>query len=387
MGYSIWTLAAASMVIFAVASNVFPSQMAMLGVSTNWMQNPGLQRARRAPVRVAPKSTSDCLNPPFGAVASILHVYVKETFNGSTEGGVVQGRLAVGGSAELTGWSIGRAVFPQTQTCPALVEAQIYPYALTAGGPSIRMQNGQVLNGQIGVVAQTGSHQDFGKDLLASMGKYQCGVAPLEEGGPEFSFVDTQQDLMQISDRLADLDQTARVMYDVVRPIKAIIKLTGKPGDVVYMDASTLTTAHIIAVAAEPVMLTPGITVIINILGQGPFNLVGTDTSILAFANKVIWNFNEATSISFADLDWYGTILAPRAHVEAKSTRILGALYARSFAGSAEFKSPAFDGCLPLGHLVSSSSAAVKRKRRALQDDGRTVTVTKTQTVFVKETI
>ncbi|KAI8593827.1 hypothetical protein BDZ88DRAFT_403891 [Geranomyces variabilis] len=385
MGYSIWTLSAASMVIFAVASNVFPSQMAMMGVSTSWMQNPGVQRARRAPVRVAPKSTSDCLNPPFGAVASILHVFVKEEFNGTAEGGIVHGRLAVGGAAELTNWSIGRAVFPQTQPCPALLEAQVYSNALTVGGPAIRMQSGEILNGQIGVIAQDDSQQDFGKDLLANMGKYQCGITPLEEG--EFNFADTQQDLMQISDRLADFDQTARVMYDTLPPVKAIIRLTGKPGDTVYLDAHTLTTAHVIAVAAEPVMLTPGITLILNILGQGPFNLVGTDTSILAFANKVIWNFNEATSVSFADLDWYGTILAPRAHVEAKSARILGALYARSFAGSAEFKSPAFDGCLPLGHLLASPSATVKRKRRALQNNGQTVTVTKTQTVFLKETI
>ncbi|KAI8920127.1 hypothetical protein DFJ77DRAFT_451233 [Powellomyces hirtus] len=377
MTYSIFTLAAASATLFAVAANLFPNQLESLGVSGDWIREPQVQRTRRAPVRITqPKSSSDCLNPSFGHAGSLFQVFVRDSFNGSIEGGIVHGRLAVGGDAQLTNWSIGSAIFPQSQGCPTLIEAQIYPYALTTGS-SVTMRDGDVVNGYLGVSeAESAPVNDIGEDVVEKLRRRRCGVQKMEE--QEFDFTQTQLELESISFSLYGLDQTVRVAVDYSPPVKTIMKLEGKVTEIVYIDAEALMQSKVVAVSSKPVRLTPGITVVINVFGEGPIDMIGTDTSILAFANKVIWNFQEARSLYFEDLDWYGTILAPHAHVEAKSARVLGGIYARSFSGSASIKPPAFDGCLPLGHVPSK--LLVRRKRRGFED-ATTVTVTKTITV------
>jgi choice-of-anchor A domain-containing protein len=57
-------------------------------------------------------------------------------------------------------------------------------------------------------------------------------------------------------------------------------------------------------------------------------------------ANKVIWNFVDATSLTF-NRQWGGTVLAPNAHV-TNGTPIEGTLFANSYGGNGELHSRPF---------------------------------------------
>ncbi|KAI8817167.1 uncharacterized protein EV422DRAFT_257925 [Fimicolochytrium jonesii] len=386
MGNPVYAVAIAAATVFALAANVFPDALERLGVSKDWIREQPVSRARRAPVRITqPKSTSDCLNPSFGHAASLFHLFVKDTVASEGES-VVHGRLAVGGAADLTGWSIGASIFPQPQTCAALSQARIYPYALTTGS-TLTMSSGSVTNGHIGTNGAPSNTTKFqiGDAVQRGLVSRQCGVEDIAD--LEFDFSETQKEVEMISKKLFELEQTAWVGLERIAPPKMVIKLGGNVTEVAYMDAESLAVSKLVAVLSKPVRMTPGTTIIINIFGSPDIHLSGIDTSILTFPNKILWNFPEATNILFEDTDWYGTVLAPRAHVVLKSARLLGSLYTSSLTStSSTLKPPAFDGCLPLGHLPSK--LLLQRKRRAVPafNAAAQATTTVTQTVTVTRT-
>ncbi|KAJ3018987.1 hypothetical protein HKX48_002483 [Thoreauomyces humboldtii] len=159
--------------------------------------------------------------------------------------------MAVGGDAQLTNWSLGSNLFPQPQSCPAIVAADIYPYALTAGPSSlITMQAGDISNGNIGVVypGTNASTPGIGPTVLAKLRKRRCSVQGMDE--QEFDFNATQLELEGISEKLFDLDSTVTVVLDPVRPAKTIMTLGGVQGgvhtEVVYLESDTLPLSSIV---------------------------------------------------------------------------------------------------------------------------------------------
>ena len=73
-------------------------------------------------------------------------------------------------------------------------------------------------------------------------------------------------------------------------------------------------------------------------------------------ARDVIWNFTDATDLSFTQ--WGGTILAPHAMV-TNSSALEGSLFAASFNGNGEVHTQAFRQELPGGNVPEPTSAVL----------------------------
>lgn len=91
-------------------------------------------------------------------------------------------------------------------------------------------------------------------------------------------------------------------------------------------------------------------------------NMVGAWSSAFARSN-VIWNFFEATSITF-DRNFNGAVLAPSAHL-TNSTAIDGSVFVASFTQNGEVHLPFYTGFVPTpGSLALLGLAALTARRR-----------------------
>ncbi|RBP12274.1 putative secreted protein with PEP-CTERM sorting signal/choice-of-anchor A domain-containing protein [Roseiarcus fermentans] len=147
------------------------------------------------------------------------------------------------------------------------------------------------------------------------------------------------------------------------------------------VSASTLQTAATIGVDVGSAS-----TVVINVTGssgfgftpQANFTYGGSVSSQKTVAQHVIWNFEDAGSLSM-DRDWSGAFLAGRAAV-SNSVSIDGFLYAYSFNGSGELHDWPFAGVLPptgvpepstWAMLIAGLAGAVFVGRRRPRDPDR----------------
>jgi choice-of-anchor A domain-containing protein len=88
-------------------------------------------------------------------------------------------------------------------------------------------------------------------------------------------------------------------------------------------------------------------TVVINITDSGAVNLSNLSTINLAggvAASRVIWNFPNATSLTFGATQWEGTVLAPNASVTYQSAQLDGSIYVESLLGGTEVEAVGFAG-------------------------------------------
>lgn len=96
-------------------------------------------------------------------------------------------------------------------------------------------------------------------------------------------------------------------------------------------------------------------TIIINVSGNS-FNDNANINIANSLSSKIIWNFEDATSITLRG--WDGTILAGNATVSAGSA-INGVLYAENYTGNGELHSVAFTGGLPVAAVPEPEANAM----------------------------
>jgi choice-of-anchor A domain-containing protein len=126
-----------------------------------------------------------------------------------------------------------------------------------------------------------------------------------------------------------------------------VFNLTGA-ADVDLVNAKTI---NIVGTAA-------GATVLINTdltSFNATTNLQSTQSGNTPPATNVVWNFPDATSLTFSNAGWYGTVLAPFTTTTAATfAQIDGSVLLGGNAGTtatpwtAEVESDAFAGCLPV---------------------------------------
>ncbi|KAJ3184428.1 hypothetical protein HDU85_001733 [Gaertneriomyces sp. JEL0708] len=319
-------------------------------------------------------------------MASLFQVLVWDEFVGAPTSapdfGHIYGRLAAGLSARTNNWSIGRGIFPQPQHCPALSGADVFPYALLSSEVSIT--DGEVLNGHIGVVSPpiAGS---VSAQVAENLHARECDVTQVNLNDVEFSFEEARKHVEAISKKLASLPPTIR-QFLISSTRKLFMELGGPEVEVTRLNGAYLQKLTALVVSAEPVELTPGTTIVINVSGEDIL-MNDVDTTILTYPTRVIWNFYEAKNIYFKAGGIYGTILAPYARFKAKDATIFGSLYARSFQGVASFQPAAFDGCLPVTDVLPSLNFLVQKGRwKRSVEPPQTVTATQTVTQTVTET-
>lgn len=133
--------------------------------------------------------------------------------------------------------------------------------------------------------------------------------------------------------------------------------ITAKPatvGGVSGVAVVNISSATLCTYAGLQIALGGASTVIINVSGNLSCNINLQNTA--AWRSNVIWNFYNASSLSFG-AGWEGTVIAPSAGV-TNSTAMEGGLAAASFTGNGELHYVPFTGSVAFLNAQGSSTPA-----------------------------
>jgi len=251
--------------------------------------------------------------PASADTAKDYNVFVFNNFTAS--GSDVQGRLAVGGNATISGYSVGTNLAGSANKAANIVV-----------GGKLTASNGLLFHGS--AVAKSLS---VSSNFWAPTGTISTGSLPV-------NFSSEQLRLSALSTTLAAMKTTAGA--------------TGGyqwGGYYLNTNASGLSVFNITAVAANNFSLTvtqPGAVVLINVSGtSASFQNMGFSFSGID-ASHVLFNFVDATSLTMNGVGFLGSILAPKADVTFNNGNMTGTLIAKSLMGGGEFHLATFQGTL-----------------------------------------
>lgn len=239
------------------------------------------------------------------------------------------GRVAVGGDATLTNFGTASEL-PTSGAGDTLVV-----------GGDLNYNNGQVFAGDV-VVGGTAN--------LSPGVNIQNGT--LKSGTP-INFAEAEQFYKNYSAQLGGLATNGTVQDSF-----GTLNLNGSSSDlnVFELDASVFANANGLNISFNP-----NSTVLVNVTGnpfdlQSGFQINLNDNPNGAGANRVLFNFVDATQMNSTGFSWQGSVLAPLAEYnEFSNGHINGQMIAKSITGSGEYHTVApntgssvmFDGDLP----------------------------------------
>lgn len=260
--------------------------------------------------------------PFFGTTSNLFNAFTFEDFTCYSSD--VQGRLAVGGNADIEEYSVACSVFNTNSntncinygsvTCADITQSGGYPNSLVVNG------NLFALNGQV-VAGNAAYGGNFNNDPSFVVG---AGCAVLNEQVIDFS--SSQQYLEALSLAISNLPTSGTAVSNY-----GSLTLTGT-------NSPTMEVFNIMATDICPsygVTLT-GVTSTASIF----INVAGTSASCGSFGmqgfipNNVVFNFYQATSLSFSNVQWQGSVLAPYADVSGSAGAIDGQFYANSLSST-----------------------------------------------------
>jgi choice-of-anchor A domain-containing protein len=233
--------------------------------------------------------------------AGDFNAFVLADFRGNYSD--VQGRLAAGHNAALTGYGIGDGLPNSHGTRDDLVV-----------GHNLYYTRGQVFNGNV-VYGNAGT--------LTSVGLLN-GTA---RKGSVVDFTAAAADLTAKSVKWGAYGTTGTISN-----YYGNLTLTGH-GTINVFD---LTAAQLATAASLTINVPNGATVLVNVSGTTAtlknfgINLNGAD------AGGVLFNFTQATTVTLSGIGFRGSILAPHATVNFNNGNLTGVLVARSFCGSGQ---------------------------------------------------
>jgi choice-of-anchor A domain-containing protein len=233
---------------------------------------------------------------------SDYNVFLLEDYHQGTD---VQGKVAAGGHITLGHFSVG-AGLPDSNTSGVLV----------AGG-NLSLSNG-------------GVHGDawYGGNLISDASvTFSRGTA--SQGTP-IDFAAREAELRGLSSRLASLPvngATTRESWGGV-----MLRGTDPQLNVFDMDASIFTGAVLLSIDAPA-----GSLAVLNIHGASA-TFTGFGHSFRGGIDQrgVLFHFVEATAINAQGYGFWGTVLAPNAHLSFSNGSFDGGIYARALTGNAE---------------------------------------------------
>jgi choice-of-anchor A domain-containing protein len=239
-----------------------------------------------------------------------------------------EGRVAVGGNANLTGFGINDKGSIDSPTAPALV----------VGGN---------LNYNMGTITY-GSALVGGTATTNQVGFGQAGAgAGLTAGSQPIAFAAAYADLSARSQSWGGLTANGNLSFNAN---SGRYDLTGNSSTLNVFSLTSANLASFIQKGLDLIAPT-GSTILINVSGPTANftqyqmfrngNSQGVDT-------KVLWNFTDATSISMDGFSFRGSILAPNAVLTHNNGNIEGtAIVGSVAAGNGEFHRYLFTGDLP----------------------------------------
>jgi choice-of-anchor A domain-containing protein len=230
------------------------------------------------------------------------NLFLLEDYTGGHD---VQGKVAAGGNIALTDFAVG-AGLPDTQTSNVLV-----------AGRNLTLSRG-------GVWGDTWYGGQYSADRSVA---YSRGTATK---GTPIHFAARFHELRRLSSQLAGFAANGTT----TRESWGGIMLNGTDSDVNVFDlsASAFNRASLWSINAPA-----GSFVVINIRGaSASFKGFSTSFSGGIDQHRVLYNFVDAESITAQGFGFWGTVLAPYAHVHFSNGSWDGGIYARSLTGNAE---------------------------------------------------
>ena len=255
--------------------------------------------------------------------------------NFTSSGSDTEGRLAVGGNADLSGYSVGTSL--DTTGGNTLVV-----------GNNLTFTNGQVNKGNA-VYGSSATTSGFG-----------IPDGSLIQGNP-VDFASAQSQLTQLSGSLAGMGANGS-FNDHYGTLQFV-------GTDPALNTFTVTAPSVNSANGIQINAPANSTVIINIGGDNIFfdyfgiSIANTDKQ------KVLYNFYEATTLTIAGITVQGSVLAPLANVSFTNGNVEGTLIANNVTGNGEYHDFKFQGTLPIPEpsgvaLVGLSLASLAFRRR-----------------------
>ncbi|WP_185906572.1 choice-of-anchor A family protein [Teredinibacter haidensis] len=236
----------------------------------------------------------------------------------------IHGKLAAGGNISLTSYGVATKIETPPET-----------FTLIVGG-DITYHDGRIFTGS---VAAGGDTSAIGDEILNAM---EEGSAVVNHAELPFSFSDEFKRLALISQflSLATVNTTVEYKWGGVYMAGDCDSDT----QVFNLDGDMVKTAYSFDVKCIP----DDATLIFNVSGDNPkFESIGL-THLAPWAHKTIFNFYEASKVTFVNVGIEGTVLAPTANIVDPQGHLNGSVYAKSWSGMMELHHVPFVGDLSI---------------------------------------
>lgn len=270
----------------------------------------------------APFSLAATMVLSFSTQASAFTLGPAQDFNVFVFGDVqqthtdVEGRMAVGGNAFLTGYGVGDKLTNSHGTRNDLIV-----------GGDLTYNSGQVFNGN----AVYGGTGQISSQVGFPNGSYYQGT-PID-------FTVARQQLLGLSTYLGNLTPTGATSFEFGQ---IALNGTGSGLNVFNVSAAQLSTANSFTINASA-----DATVVVNITGQDiTFNNLGFSLKGVN-KQKVLYNFVDATKLSSSGATIAGSVLAANAAYDFNNGNIEGTLIAGALTGNGEAHNYLFQGDIP----------------------------------------
>jgi choice-of-anchor A domain-containing protein len=263
----------------------------------------------------------------------------------------IEGRVAVGGSAQFSSYSIGNKAGASSTNLIVGGNFVNQSGSVTGNvlvGGNVNWHN-PTIQGNLAVNGNatfTGGGSIVGTVDVA--GTYTApGYFHADSNNPAtafpFSFSEVADYLMAESDYLASLAATGTSTTQY-----GTLTLDGSNvvGSTVIFNvaAADLSAAHTLVIKAGA-----GVTVVVNVTGgTASMQNMGISFSGGVDRQHVVYNFADATSVTLGGIAVEGTVLAPQASVNFISGQINGSLIVGNLTGSGESHNVLFQGTLPV---------------------------------------
>ena len=241
----------------------------------------------------------------------------------------VEGRVAVGGSAYVQGYSIA---------------------ANTPGGVALTVgQNLSFNSGTIYGAVVTGGNASFANatvDGTVSTGGTLTSPPSTYSGhaayaGLPINFTSTSASLQAASTQLDSAATQAKGAIGSVSNAYGTLNLTSSAKGLVFFD---LTGSQLVGINGLDFNVNSGATVVVNVTGpvSGAISNFGFQGDYTA--SKTLFNFVDATAVAIQNLAFEASILAPKATVNFNNGHEDGAIIAKAWTGNGQVNEDAFTG-------------------------------------------
>jgi choice-of-anchor A domain-containing protein len=268
-----------------------------------------------------PSSAAATECTPIG-VPGQFDVFTDSTFGLTSSGGTIEGRVAVGGNAQLQGGvTIGKD--------PPLAPNRDRTDLMVAGDLTIESSGGSVPKGRV----------TYG-GLLTQRGTLTALAGP-DHVQPEVKIADEFATLLKRS------EETAKIVpyVTVSGPTNNVLTLSNHMST---LNVFRVTTEQMQNAGQIIVDVDAGSTTVINVLGSAFTSRLYGIQLLGATPDKVLWNFSSATEVQqHSGLDWRGTMLAPKADVSVSNGQFYGQIFADTVTVGGELVHHVpYTGCL-----------------------------------------